>query len=268
MDKIINTQEIPIDIKYISGITFALYFLFVMLLVSSLMHYYYKNNKNHIHGILIKGDVTHNNASSIQSQIQSKIDGNFYNIDLLKIQQVFESIAWVNQAVVKRVYPNHIEVQLSEFRAKAFWGVREDLKLVDDQGIIFEAGADDEEYAQMPQFIGYEAQSKLILDMYNNLLVAFAPMQYELKVLELNARGSWIATLEGGVHIELGRGSTTDIVERAQIFAIGANQILTKLNKKTNDIEYVDLRHTNGYAMRVRGVTTLDLNAVNASIKK
>lgn len=268
MGKIINTQEMPIDIKYINGISYALYFLFAVLVLSSLMQYYLKNNKNSLNGIVIKGNVTHNDASSIRNQMYSKIHGNFYNIDLLKMQEAFESIAWVNQAVIKRVYPNHIEVKLSEFKPKAIWGIREDLKLVDDQGIIFEASADDEEYEQMPQFIGSEGQSKVMLDMYKNLVIAFAPMQYKLKVLELNARGSWIAILESGAHIELGRGNVADVIGRAQKFAIGADQLLAKLNKKTNDIEYIDLRHTDGYAMRMHGVTTLDLNTTNISIKK
>jgi cell division protein FtsQ len=268
MAKNINSQEMPIDIKYINGLSNVLYFLFLILVIGSLIQYLLKNNKNYLNNVVIKGNVAHNNISTIRNQVHSKIYGNFYNIDLLKTKQAFESITWVNQAVVKRIYPNHIEIKLSEFKSKAIWGIREDLKLVDDLGIIFEANADDEEYEQMPQFIGAEGQSKVILDMYKNLVISFAPLQYKLKVLELNARGSWIATLEGGAHIELGRGNTTDVIERAQKFANGVDQLLAKLNKKTNDIEYVDLRHTDGYAMRMHGVTTVDLNAANAPIKK
>ena len=266
MVKIINSQEIPIDIKYINGLSYALYCLFAILLMFGLIQYFFKNINN-LGGVVIKGNVAHNNISSIRNQIFSNLQGNFYNIDLIKTKQAFESITWVNQAIVKRVYPDQIEVKLSEFKPKAIWGMREDLKLVDDLGIIFEANADDEEYEQMPQFIGSEGQGKVMLDMYKSLVIAFAPLKYKLKVLELNARGSWIATLEGGAHIELGRGNTSEVIGRAQKFAAGADQLLSKLNKKANDIEYVDLRHTDGYAMRMHGVTTLDLNAAKASIK-
>jgi cell division protein FtsQ len=268
MAKIINSQEIPVDIKYINGLSYALYCLFAMLVIGSLVQYFIKNKTSNLSGVVIKGDVTHNNISSIRNHIYSNMRGNFYNIDLLKTKQVFESITWVNQAVVKRIYPNHIEVKLSEFKPKAIWGTREDLKLVDDLGTIFEASVDGDEYDQMPQFIGSEGQSKVMFDMYQNLTMSFAPLQYKLKVLELNARGSWIATLESGAQIELGRGNPADVIERVRKFAQGADQLLTKLNKKTNDIEYVDLRHTDGYAMRMHGVTTLDLTAANASIKK
>lgn len=268
MAKTINSQEIPTDIKYINGLSYALYCLFAILVIGSLVQYLVKNKINNLSGVIIKGNVAHNNISSIRNQLHSNIHGNFYSIDLLKAKQAFESISWVNQAVVKRVYPNHIEVKLSEFKPKAIWGIREDLKLVDDLGIIFEASADDEEYDLMPQFIGFEGQSKVILDMYKDLVILLAPLQQKLKILELNARGSWIATLEGGAQIELGRGNASDVIGRAQKFANGADQLLAKLNKKTNDIEYIDLRHTDGYAMRMHGMTTLDLTAANASIKK
>jgi cell division protein FtsQ len=268
MAKIINSQEMPVDIKYINGLSYALYFLFALLVIGSLVQYLVKNKTGNLSGVIIKGNVAHNNISSIRNQTLSNIRGNFYSIDLLKTKQAFESITWVNQAIVKRVYPNHIEVKLSEFKPKAVWGIREDLKLVDDQGVIFEANADDEEYDHMPQFIGAEGQSKVMLDMYKDLVISFTPLQNKLKVLELNARGSWIATLEGGAHIELGRGNTNDVIGRVQKFAHGVDQLLTKLNKQTNDIEYADLRHTDGYAMRMHGVTTLDLTAANASIKK
>lgn len=268
MAKIINPQEMPTDIKYINGLSYALFCLFALLMIGNLVQYLVKNKIPNLNGIVIKGNVTHNNISSIRNQLQSNIHGNFYSLDLLKAKQAFESISWVNQAVVRRVYPNHIEVKLSEFKPKAIWGIREDLKLVDDLGIIFEASADDEEYDQMPQFIGSEGQSKVVLDMYKDLVISFAPLQNKLKVLELNARGSWIAILDGGAQIELGRGNATDVIGRAHKFANGAVQLLAKLNKKTSDIEYIDLRHTDGYAMRMRGMTTLDLTAANASIKK
>jgi cell division protein FtsQ len=268
MTKIIKSQDLPTDIKYINGLSCALYFLFAILMMGSLVQYLAKNKINNLGGVVIKGNVTHNNISSIRKQFHSNIHGNFYSIDLLKAKQAFESISWVNQAVVKRVYPNHLEVKLSEFKPKAIWGVREDLKLIDDLGIVFEGSADDEEYDQMPQFIGSEGQSKVMLDMYKDLVISLAPLQHKLKILELNARGSWIATLESGAQIELGRGNTNDVIGRVQKFANGADQLLAKLNKKTNDIEYIDLRHTDGYAMRMYGMTTLDLTAVNASIKK
>jgi cell division protein FtsQ len=266
--KNINVIEVPNDIKYIYWLSNALYFLFILLLLIGSIQFYAKNEINNLHNIVIKGNVVHNDISSIRGQIISSVRGNFYDINLVKTKQDFEGMPWVNHAVVKRVYPNQIEVNLSEFKPKAIWGTREDLRLIDDAGIVFEADVDEDEYDQMPQFMGPEGQSKTVLEMYKEISLALNPLQNKIKILELNSRGSWIVSLEGGGHLELGRGNTTEVIERVKKFSQGAEQVLVKLNKKMSDIRYIDLRHPDGYAMRVQGVSTLDLKDANTLIKK
>jgi cell division protein FtsQ len=268
MTKMTNSLELPVDVKFVNGLTSVLFVFFLFLVVLNIFEYTLKNKIKNLDAISIRGDIPHSDISSIRNNITSNINGNFYNINLIKTKQLFESIPWVNQVVVKRVYPNQIEAKLSEYKSKAVWGAREDMKLVDETGVIFEANTDDDEYDQMPQLIGPEGQGKFMLDMYKDISSALSPLRNRLKILELNARGSWVATLESGAHIEFGRGSSVDVIDRINKFSIGAEQMLTKLNKKTMDIQYVDLRHSAGYAMRMQGVSTLDLSTVNASLKK
>jgi cell division protein FtsQ len=268
MKKIINTLDIPSDIKFVNGLVSVLFGFFLFLVVLSGAEYIFKHKVKSLDSISIKGNISHSDIFSIRSNITSNISGNFYSINLAKVKQLFESTPWINQAVVRRVYPSQIEVKLSEYKSKAVWGAREDLKLVDDMGVIFESNTEDDEYDQMPQLIGPEGQGKLMLEMYKDISIALNPLKNKLKILELNTRGSWVAILDDGAHIEIGRGNATDVVERISKFSMGAEQVLIKLNKKTDDIQYVDLRHSEGYAMRMHGVGTLDLTAVNGSLKK
>jgi cell division protein FtsQ len=267
MSSIVKSSEMPADIKFVNGMTSSLFGVFVLLLILSGSQYVIKNKIKNLDAITIRGDVFHNDISSISDNISNKIFGNFYNVDLKKTKQVFESTPWVSHAVVKRVYPSQIEVTLSEYKSKAIWGAREDVRLVDDTGKIFEVGADEDEYESLPQLIGSDGQGKLMLDMYKEVSSALHPIKGTLRNLELNARGSWIATLEGGAHIELGRGNTVDVINRVVKFSMSVEKILTKLNKKSLDIQYVDLRHSDGYAMRVHGVSTLDSTLATASLK-
>lgn len=268
MKKITNVLEIPTDIKFVNGVSSVLFVLFLFLIMLSGFEYVLKNKIKSLHAISIQGEVLHSDISSIRHHITSKISGNFYSIDLIKTKQIFEAVPWINQAVVKRVYPGQIEVKLIEYKSKAIWGAREDMKLVDEKGVIFEASTEDDEYDQMPQLIGPEGRGKFMLDMYKDVSIALTPLKSKLKILELNSRGSWVATLDGGAHIELGRGGVTDVIDRVSKFSIGAESILTKLNKRSIDIQYIDLRHSEGYAMRMHGVSTLDLTAGNAALKK
>ena len=268
MKKIATTLKIPADIKFVNGMSSVLLGFFLFLVVLSSFEYVLKNKMKNLDAISIKGDILHNDISTIRHHITSKVSGNFYSINLIKTKQIFEAIPWINQAVVKRVYPSQVEVKLSEYKSKAIWGAREDMKLVDEKGAIFEANTADDEYDQMPQLIGPDGQGKFMLDMYKDVSIALNPLKNKLKILELNARGSWVATLDGGAHIELGRGSAIDVIDRVSKFSMGVEPILTKLNKRPIDIQYVDLRHSEGYAMRMHGVSTLDLTAGNASLKK
>jgi cell division protein FtsQ len=260
--------EIPSDVKYLNFLSNVLFGVFLVLLFVVGFQYYLNNKMKNLEAMIVKGDVSHNDARSLRNHVASHLRGNFYSINLRNAKKSFESITWVSQAVVKRVYPNQISVQLTEFKPKAIWGAREDMRLIDSQGVIFEAGVEDDEYEAMPQLIGPEGQGKLMVSMYGNLSEALSPLQTKLKVLELNVRGSWIATLERGAQIELGRGNVNDVIVRANKFSIGAEKMLLKLNKKVVDMEYIDLRHSEGYAMRMHGVTTIDAVTINTTIKK
>lgn len=268
MKLIVKSSEMPIDIKFVNALTSFLFGLFILLLVLSGFQYVIKNKIKNLDAITIRGDVVRNDILSISDNISNKIYGNFYNVDLKKTKQVFESTPWVSRAVVKRVYPSQVEVTLSEYKSKAIWGAREDMKLVDDAGKIFDVGADEDEYDSLPQLIGPEGQGKLMLDMYKEIASALHPLKGTVRKLELNVRGSWIATLDGGAHIELGRGSMVDLIDRISKFSLSVENLLTKLNKKSLDIQYVDLRHSDGYAMRMHGVSTLDSTLATVLSKK
>jgi cell division protein FtsQ len=261
-------KKMPIDIKFVNTLAYLLFGIFISLSVFIGFQYAVNNNIKNINMVTIKGDVNHNNFSSINGYISNNIFGNLYSVNLKKTKQIFESAPWISHAVVKRVYPNEVEVTLREYKSKAIWGAREDMKLVDDTGKIFEVGADDDEYESLPQLIGPEGQSKLMLDMYKDVSNALQPLRATVQNLELNARGSWIATLDGGTHIELGRGNAIDVIDRVDKFSLSIEKMLKKLNKKSLDIQYVDLRHSDGYALRMHGVSTLDATLASTSFKK
>ena len=72
--------------------------------------------------------------------------------------------------------------------------------------------------------------------------------------LELNERGSWRATLDSGAKVEIGRGTPDELQARVQRFTATLSQLTQRY---PGALESVDLRYPNGYALRVRGVTTV-----------
>jgi cell division protein FtsQ len=75
----------------------------------------------------------------------------------------------------------------------------------------------------------------------------------DIEQLSLSVRGSWRAELEGGATIELGRGTDEEVMERVERFVRTVAQVTGQYQRP---LEYADLRHTDGYAVRLKGVTT------------
>ncbi len=78
-----------------------------------------------------------------------------------------------------------------------------------------------------------------------------------LEQLELTGRGSWVAKLASGAGIEIGRGSDAEILARVERFLKTLTQVTSRYNRRPDALEGADLRHASGYALRLRGVTTV-----------
>ena len=72
--------------------------------------------------------------------------------------------------------------------------------------------------------------------------------------VQLSGRGSWRLELDSGATLELGRGSAADLQARTERFV---RTVATVTTRWQAPLENADLRHTDGYAVRLRGVSTL-----------
>ena len=92
-----------------------------------------------------------------------------------------------------------------------------------------------------------------IYQAYLSLAEAVKPLGKRVEALRMSQQGGWHAALSGGVHLDLGRGSLADITTRVQPFV---NTVGELTQRYQGDLEAADLRYPNGYALRLRGVTT------------
>lgn len=262
-----NTIETPLDIKVLNHVSTCLFILFGCLVITGMIAWYILISSANLKKIIINGDLTHHSALSIRVNIIPSIKGNFFTINLSDTKSVFERLPWISSASVKRVFPNQIEVHLKEHEPMATWGARDDLKMINTEGLIFDVSTDDEEYEKLPQLIGPEGQSGMMLEVYSKLNTILVPLKVKLTRVELSSRGSWTAIIEGGAQLELGRGSIDIIAERIKKFADTVGSVTSNFNKNMTALQYADLRHVNGYALKMNGITTIDHNAINLNTK-
>jgi len=212
-----------------------------------------------LRSIRIEGDLAHNNALTIRSNAAPKLAGNFFTMDLTAGRRAFESVPWVRQAVVRRVWPNRLSVSLEEHQPVAFWvnpnAVDESTdKLVNSFGEVFEANLGDVEDDALPTLRGPDGSAARVLAMWRRLQPEFARMDARIDALELSGRGSWRAELDNGAQIEMGRGSDDELIERTRTFVSTLAAVRSRYQQ--HPLLSADLRHNDGYAVRLKGVST------------
>lgn len=205
--------------------------------------------------ITVVGDVRHQNEVTLRSHLAHRLEGTFLTVDLQEVQALIEAAPWVRSARVQRDFPNRLRVVIEEHEAVAWWGEAGGGRLINRYGEIFEAPAEDPTHQPWSELYGPAYLSSQVYALYQALGAEMSRIDRRLVRLELNARGSWKAILDGGSRIEIGRGEPEVLMDRVQVLVSTLPTLL--LHYGPRDIETVDLRYPNGYALRMRGVTTL-----------
>ena len=251
-----STPVAPLDVKLMNITASALFVVFTFLVAGVLIGGVFRHPAFAIGGIAVTGDVNHNNAVTLRANVASRLSGTFFTVDLAQARYAFEAVPWVRQAIVKRSFPNRLKVALQEHQAVAYWGSDSDSMLVNNYGEVFEANSGEIEQERLPRLIGPDGQAALVWAMYQTLQPAFASMDMVLEQLELTGRGGWRAQIDSGAGIELGRGSVDEVLARSQRFLKTVTQVTARYGRKPDALETADLRYEEGFAIRLRGVTT------------
>lgn len=251
------TLPAPLDVKLMNWTASALFVGCALALLAAGAWWVLRYPGFAVARIVVQGDLVHNNAVTLRANVAPHLAGNFFTVDLRAAREAFEQVPWVRRAQVRRVFPGSLHVDLQEHDAVAHWGPESDSALVNAQGEVFEANVGDVEQDDLPRLTGPAGSSAQVLQMHSLLQTVFAALGTELDALELTGRGGWRATLGHGAVVELGGGTNEEVLQRTQRFARTLPQVAGQYGRRADALESADLRHTGGYALRLRGVTTV-----------
>ena len=246
----------PFDVRLMNVTASTLFTVFGAMSVAALAAWAANHRVFAISAVTVSGDVAHNNAVTLRANVVPRIAGSFLTIDLARARDAFEAVPWVRRAIVRREFPNRLKVVLQEHRAVAFWGAEGDSRLLNSFGEVFEANAGEVEHEALPRLAGPAGQAPQVLTLYRLLAPMFDTLDLSLEQLELSGRGSWTARLDTGAVIELGRGSEAELHARTARFLKTLTQVSSRYQRRPDAVETADLRHADGYALRLRGVST------------
>jgi cell division protein FtsQ len=262
-------RALPPDVRAMNAVAAGVFLLALLLLLAAVVAWAARAPLFTLRSIVLDGELSRSNLATVRANALPRLAGNFFSLDLNRGRAAFESVPWVRRATVRRVWPNRLAVTLEEHHATALWQGPGDAasggdRLVNLQGEVFEANPGDVEDEALVTLAGPDGSSKSMLAMWRRLVETLAPLQARVDTLKLSARGSWRAELDSGAELELGRGNEDEVVARTQRFVrtlARATQRFAGADGTPRELLAADLRHPDGYALRLRGVSTTSLAA-------
>lgn len=259
------SSPLPPDIRLMNAVT-AVLLLGALLLAAGLsLRWVSRLPVFAIRAIQVEGDVSRNSAASLRANALPQLSGSFLSMSLQQGREAFEAVPWVRRAVVQRVWPNQLKVQLEEHKPAAYWETKAEgadansdatveRRLVNSFGEVFQANLGDVEDEDLPVLAGPAGTAASMLHMWQRLQQASRAMDDSIDRLDLSGRGSWRITLDKGAVIELGRGEEDEVLARYAQLVRTVTQLTSRFQAP---LLSADLRHADGYAVRLQGYSTV-----------
>lgn len=247
---------LPLDIRLMNTAASLLLAVGVAVCLAAALWWGLRHPMFALRAITVEGEVTRNNALTLKTNVVPRLSGNFFTLELDQARQAFETVPWVRSAVVHREFPNRLRVQLQEQHPLALWGEEGGSTLLNQQGQVFEANLGEVEAEGLPRLKGPDSQSAQVLAMYQTLRPVLQAANMDIDELDLSPRGSWRVMTAQGASLELGRGQAAELVVHLQEFLRTLPQITSRYGRTPRSLVAADLRHKDGYALRLQGVTT------------
>lgn len=192
-------------------------------------------NKIRVHGAFINVDEV-----MLHRAVTGVVAGGYFNVDVARVREVVEKLPWVSEASVRRVWPDTLSVSVVEQKPIA---VSHKSGLINTNGEVFKP-LDKKIPVALPVFDGSAHLNKIMLSHYhemNNLLVT---IDKKIVYIKVDDRHAVELKLDNGLKVVLGRENTKGRLERLM-------RVYNKiLSSRINDIDVIDLRYTNGMAIR------------------
>lgn len=192
-----------------------------------------------------QGEFERVDATQVRRTLLPHARQGFFAVDLQAARASVAALPWVEQAEVRKRWPDVLEVRITEHRPYAHWGSD---RLLSERGRLFAAhGA--RLPRGLPRLAGPESRVREVVELYQQSRERFSPVGMTVEGVELDPRGSWSVRLLDRAHgnavtkVVVGRNEARARIDR---FVRLLPQLLVNPERH---IERADLRYTNGFAL-------------------
>jgi cell division protein FtsQ len=191
--------------------------------------------------LTVQAQFKHVSADEIRAAIIPRLGKGFFALDLDAVQKAVAALPWVESVEARKRWPNMLLLRVYERQPFARWNQKQ---LISRQGQVFDApGASDT--SALPDLRGPDARLAEVVSLYADTRKAFAGTQLQITGVALTERGSWSLSTASGAQIVI--GDRDQAGRRLRRFLDVYPQLTAG---HTDGFAYVDLRYTNGFAVR------------------
>lgn len=190
--------------------------------------------------VRIEGTLAHLDRAELQRAVAGVASGGFFTVNVENIWAAAKSLPWVQEASVRRVWPDEIWIRVTERVPVAGWGAD---GLVTAEGQVFRPAA-----STIPtglnRLVAADAAAPELVKVYRAAAPRIAKLGTTLAELRLDARGAWWLTLGDGVSLALGSEAFEERLERFIRLYPGLAA------RPEGRLASVDMRYPHGLAVR------------------
>lgn len=164
----------------------------------------------------------------------------FFAIRIDAIRDRLVQLPWVADISVARAWPDQVNITIIEKEAVAKWG---DQALLSTAGDVFSPRV--ETYPQgLPMLNAPLGKQIITLEYFAKINRLLLPLHAKISSLTLSPYATWTLQLDNGITLQLGH---KDVLARLDEFVRVYPKIV---GQRAGDVEYVDLRYPNGFAVK------------------
>ena len=190
--------------------------------------------------IEIQSALTNVNKSDVRNIAATYIQDGFFTVNLSRFEDELNEISWVYKAKIKRQWPGKLAIRIIEQVPVFRWG---DSQLLNGDGHVF-AVSNVNEFSHLPLLYGVEGREQYLMSLYKRYQEQFKRMHASILEIEEDARYDKKITLANNISINVGREHAERQIERC----LYSFAMFSKAERAA--ISSIDLRHSNGFAVR------------------
>ncbi len=187
----------------------------------------------------ITGDLRYTSKKQLTDALEPLVAPNIFLTDLNLIRSRLEAISSIYKVRVRRHWPYSLEINLIEQSPIARWGGSQ---LINNEGDIYECPGNSNDWIHLPRLDGLIGDAGEVIAIYRKIKEVLSRIDKEVVTLKMSELDQLEITLGGGTELFLNKEN----------FLYGLRRFVSHisyLNVNDQEIERVDLRYENGFAL-------------------